>query len=79
MEVSFYLYFADREDAGAAGNMLRTDGFAVDVRESADEINWLVLAEAEREPQELDDLEGRMYALAEEFGGEYDGYERSVR
>ena len=78
MRISFYLYFPESRDAQAAGETLRGDGYAVDIRPSADEVNWLVLAEGEREPDALDDLEQAMSALAAEHDGEYDGYERAI-
>jgi hypothetical protein len=78
VSTSFYLYFSRREDAEAAGERLRADGFSVTVRLGADDESWLALAEADLSDDEFERAQGVMSSLAEELGGEYDGYERAV-
>ncbi len=79
MDVDFYLYFPTREAAEAAAEELRAERFTVEVRRSADDVNWLALANKSMTVEEFEDAEeSRMPELAEALGGEYDGYERGV-
>ena len=65
--------------ADQAAKQLRGEGFAVQVKRSADDVNWLVLANTSVTVEEFDAAdETRMPQLAEALGGEYDGYEREV-
>lgn len=71
-----FAYFA--EEVGARGMAAELDGdFAVDVREPADGYpEWTVVAtqRASLTSDELDSLTRRLSDLAEEHGGEYDGW-----
>jgi hypothetical protein len=75
-----YLYFRQRSKAEEASIRLRTHGRSVKVRKGADGKHWLALATqampttAEQMNQTCDEIQ----ALAEELGGEYDGWEAAV-
>jgi hypothetical protein len=71
----FYFYFPARATADELANALEGEGFKVEVRMGADNVNWLALATKQIEPGELDELEERFEGLAESKGGEYDGNE----
>jgi hypothetical protein len=77
-QTSFYLYFPQEDVARRAGERLAADGFAIDVRPSSGETNWLALAETDIGRDNLDDFAERTERLAEELGGEYDGHETAV-
>jgi hypothetical protein len=79
VNAAFYLYFPRREQAQAASDRLRVDGFEVDVRLGADDASWLALAEADLDEDEFERAVRRLTVLAEELGGEYDGHERALR
>lgn len=75
-----FFYFPKKEDAESAGKLLRNRGFLVEVRLGADSKNWLTLA-AKAPPatgEQMDELRDEMEALAEQFGGEYDGWEAAI-
>jgi hypothetical protein len=76
-----FLYFSKRVDAERAGEQLRGHEFAVEVRRGADGETWLALATkaSPRTEEEMDDLRIEMEALAQKFGGQYDGWEASLR
>jgi hypothetical protein len=78
LDVEFYLYFPQEDDAEKAAETLRAEGYAVVARLGADEKNWLALASQEVSDEGLGAAEERMEQLAGSFGGEYDGYERPV-
>jgi len=72
-----YLYFPDRRQAEEVASRLEADGYNVEVDRAALGDSWLVLAKSdvpEAEP-ELDRQRAAFGAVAEESGGEYDGWE----
>ena len=75
-----FIYVPDRTTAEALAARLRRDGFEVESRLGADEINWLVLARHLLPPGEeaLERASERLTGLAEQVGGEYDGWEADV-
>lgn len=75
--VLHYLYFPKREAAAATAADLRRRGFATEERLGADGMNWLVLARQEIVPSEetLAAVRQVMENLAQDHGGEYDGWE----
>jgi hypothetical protein len=75
VNASFYFYFPARASADELANALGNEGFEVEVRMGADDVNWLALATKQIGPAELDELEERFEELAESHGGEYDGNE----
>ena len=82
LRADFYLYFLSEEGADQAATTLRSEGYAVATRLSADETRWLALATREDPTRlsrgDLDAIEERMVALAESLAGEYDGFERDA-
>ena len=75
-----FIYVPDRTTAKALAARLRRDGFEVESRLGGDDINWLVLARHLLPPGEeaLERASERLTGLAEEVGGEYDGWEADV-
>ncbi len=71
-----FLYFSKRNRADEAGSRLRAKGMQVEVRRSAGDKDWLVLAKSALPVTEDDIEQVRDYleALAEDLHGEYDGW-----
>jgi Regulator of ribonuclease activity B len=74
----FYLYFPAESDAHAASTTLRDEGYEVDMRLGADDVNWLALATMKIAREELEKVDARMAEVARAFRGDYDGYEMDV-
>jgi len=76
-----YLYVPTSEIAGRIAEMLGARGFSTESRLGGDGVNWLVLARHEVIPAEelISSVRHSMTALAASVGGEYDGWEVSVR
>jgi hypothetical protein len=75
--VRYYLYIPKRKKAEALAARLKGEGFEVEIREGAEETNWLVLVtHPSCEEDTIDRLEEQFTAYAAASGGEYDGYER---
>jgi hypothetical protein len=72
-----YLYFRKKSSANKAANRLREDDFLVSVRMGADKENWLALATKAlpTDSDEMDNVRDKMEQLADELGGEYDGWD----
>ncbi len=74
-----YLYFQKKSDAQQAARRLCGKGWTVEVTRGADGKNWLVLA---KQPAPIDDdieeVRNELEHLAEELGGEYDGWGAAV-
>jgi hypothetical protein len=75
-----FIYVPGRTTAEALAARLRRDGFEVESRLGADDLNWLILAIHMLNPEEeaLERARQRLVALAEGVGGEYDGWEMDV-
>jgi hypothetical protein len=78
----FYLYLRTPEDAEAAAEALRAEGYVGRAAPSADPESdrpWLVLASRELVgEQSMEDAEAFFRQLAERYDGEYDGWEKAV-
>lgn len=74
--VSFYLYFPDETKARTASARMEEMGYRVEVRLGADDINWLALGKKPLEDDDSEQAQDDMLSLAEELGGDFDGYER---
>jgi hypothetical protein len=75
--IDHYLYFSTQSDAGEATKMLLARGWRVAVRPGADGTDWLALAtQPARGDEEMGPLWEELTALASQFGGNYDGFER---
>ena len=75
-----YLYFPAEDIANRVATVLRERGVTADVRLGADESNWLVLARTLTDSSDdaTEFIFNMMYHIADEFGGEYDGWEADV-
>jgi hypothetical protein len=72
-----FIYVPDRMKAEALAAKLRLDGFEVESRMGADNVNWLVLVRHKLIPDEeaVERLREQLTDLAGAIGGEYDGWE----
>lgn len=79
--VSFWFYFPHEQEAKLAKNVLKKDGFEVDISapDSAKD-KWLCLAYKTMVPEyaELSDLRKWMQKLADGLNGDYDGWETEL-
>lgn len=80
----FYFYFPSdkKADANELGKKMRSSGYDVKVHQLEDDVNpseeWSVVASKAISPndlQNLDKIDSEMDALAEQYGGDYDGRE----
>jgi hypothetical protein len=76
----FYLYFPAEAGARAAGERLKKESFAVEVRRAANADEWLCLARKQLTPKTAPFAEySRIFEmLATEFNGDFDGWEAEV-
>jgi hypothetical protein len=79
-QVHYYLYFPDRPLGEKVASDLRTQGYVVEDRLGADEVNWLVLVKSNAVPTSaIIDEHGKFFKqIAEENNGEYDGWEANI-
>lgn len=70
-----FLYFPDKAAADKAAARLRAKGWSVEVERAVVRKDWLVLA-TDHWPneEEFESQWQELHRLAEELGGEYDGY-----
>lgn len=75
-KIDFYLYVPTKDAAEAAKKKLESD-FTVKVDEAALGPGWLCLSQATLIPESapLEEIGARFRKLAEEFRGEFDGWE----
>jgi len=78
--MAHYLYFRKKAQVEKAGQKLRKLGFEVDVRRGADGETWLALARPgpTKRPADIEGLRDELETLAQELGGEYDGWELAI-
>jgi hypothetical protein len=70
-----YLYFSKRANAEKAAEKLRGKGWTVEVRKGADGKDWLTLAKQPAPIEdEIEEIRDELERLAEDLGGEYDGW-----
>lgn len=74
--IEFFLYFSSEESAHAAASRLRNDGFAVEVRPGALRPDWLCFTTKRMIPEheDISQLRVKFETLANELGGQYDGW-----
>lgn len=79
MRITHYLYVQDESQANETSATLAEIGFTAECRRAADDLNWLVLAWKER-PGEEEMQRDRVLleAIAEQYSGEYDGWETEL-
>jgi hypothetical protein len=75
--IHHYLYFGDKAIGKGVAQLLRGKGYLVDDRLGADEKNWLVLVKSNAIPSQstIVQQEKLFQQIAEDNGGEYDGWE----
>lgn len=73
-----YLYFPERMNAEKAARELRGKGWRAEVKMGADGENWLVLAKQPAPTDDIEDTRDELERLADNFGGEYDGWGAAV-
>ena len=78
--VQHYVYVPSEVTGKAVATQIRERGFDVEDRLGADGVNWLVLAKCRVVPTEEVIAEARSFfeSVAEENGGEYDGWDAKV-
>jgi hypothetical protein len=79
-EVNYYLYFNDRRAADSAAAHAGSGPLAATVRRRANASSWLCLVSGQMVPEEatIHSHAMRLLALANQYGGEYDGWEAAV-
>ena len=79
-EVRHYLYFPAETAASEVADALATEGFTIEKDRGADGRSWLVLAIQTMvpTPESIAALRTRLTAVADERGGEYDGWEAAA-
>lgn len=79
--IHHYLYFPERQVGERVANVLRSQGYVVEDRPGADEVQWLVLAKCNAAPTNATINEQRKFLeqIAKENNGEYDGWEADVQ
>jgi regulator of RNase E activity RraB len=79
-QIEFYLYFPTEETAGKAAEKLEAEGFEGEMRRAPDLTRWMCLVYQQMVPElpKIAALKRRLGKLAQEFGGEYDGWETNV-
>jgi Regulator of ribonuclease activity B len=74
-----YLYFPRKSNAEQAAERLRAKGWEVEVKKGADGRNWLASAKQSAPVEDdIEEIRDELERLAEELGGEYDGWGASV-
>jgi hypothetical protein len=74
-----YLYFPKKSDSQKAAARLREKGWTVEVRKGADGENWLTLAKQPAPIEEdIEEIREELERLADDLGGEYDGWGAAV-
>ena len=79
-EISFYVYLPDKQSAQEAERRIRSDGDQTVVRLGADDTSWLCLITRTMIPEfnSLVAVGREIAAVAQDLGGEYDGWETVV-
>ncbi|MCI0337592.1 MAG: ribonuclease E inhibitor RraB [Acidobacteria bacterium] len=79
-EMEFYLYFPDPELANLVANRIKAEGFAVEVKKAPHRPAWMCYVTRRMVPDgvRIAIIGKRFTELAEEFDGEYDGWETSL-
>jgi len=79
-QIEFYLYFPTEEAAGKAAEKLEAEGFDGEMRRAPDLTRWMCLVYQQMVPElsKIAALKRRLAKLAQEFGGDYDGWETNI-
>jgi hypothetical protein len=78
--IHHYLYFPDKLIGERVANVLRLQGYIVDDRLGADDVNWVLLVKSNAVPTSVTIGEQRrlLEQTAKENNGQYDGWEADV-
>ena len=79
--LNFYFYFPTKPEAQAAIRSLKANGYPnSEHRHSADGANWLVLMQHSFDPnRDIEVLRSEFEKVAQRHGGEFDGWESTIR
>jgi hypothetical protein len=79
-DFDFYLYLPAEAAARQAGQRLTTSNYHVEVRPAAKGTDWLCLAKTTLTPDTapLAEIGTLLTKLAQDFGGEFDGWESDI-
>ncbi|MDQ3010202.1 MAG: ribonuclease E inhibitor RraB [Acidobacteriota bacterium] len=79
-QIEFYLYFPTEEAAGKAAGKLEAEGFEGEMRRAPDLTRWMCLVTQQMVPElsKIAALKRRLAKLAQESGGDYDGWETNI-
>lgn len=79
-QLEFYLYFPTEEAAKKAAEKLEAEGFDGEMRRAPDLTRWMCLVYQQMVPElsKIAALKRRLAKLAQESGGEYDGWETNI-
>ncbi len=75
MNVAFHLYFPGQSETLKAAEVLKTDGYEVEARPSADGVEWIAVVSGSVDEKDFEAIEKRMESFARSHGGRFDGYE----
>ena len=77
IELKHFFYFESLDAANALGELFRSRGISVSVDRSADDSSWGVYVRIAEliTPTRIDEIRIGFEEIAEDFGGEYDGWE----
>lgn len=81
VHLNFYFYFPTKPQAQAAIKSLKSNGYpSSEHRRAADGLNWLVLMQHSFKPSDdIAALRTKFERMAGQHGGEYDGWENTIR
>jgi len=76
-ELAHYIYFSSETDADPANQLLRSEGYSIELRPSATGEGWLSLVKHTIIPtsEAITSVREHLSELAAAHGGEYDGWE----
>jgi regulator of RNase E activity RraB len=79
-EISFWLYFDEREQADRAAARIRQTGLRTEISKAASDESWLCLVFCPHIPDEqiLDGVIRLLGEVTEQFNGVFDGWESSL-
>ncbi|GMQ90921.1 MAG: hypothetical protein BMS9Abin11_0226 [Gammaproteobacteria bacterium] len=79
-DFDFYLYFGERGIAKKAASELEKAKFLLEIKPASDSNGWLCLAKRSvvPNPENLNLVGNILVAVAENLGGEFDGWESNI-
>ena len=79
MTTRFFLYFADRDSALRAADLLRSRGFETETGLGWDDPFWNMIASRQLPHGDLGDVDQQMRELVVSLGASYGGYDERPR